>query len=59
MKPAQSVPAQDVYRQLTAEEVKARGPRNLAIAGLLIFLVVLFFFVTLIRLGGNVADRSL
>jgi hypothetical protein len=30
--------------------------RNLAIAGILLFLVVLFFLMTIVRLGGHVAD---
>jgi len=35
---------------------RARRMRNYAIAGVLGFLVVLFFFMTIVRLGGNVAD---
>jgi hypothetical protein len=34
----------------------ARSMRNYAIAGLLLFLVVLFFVMTIVRLGGHVAD---
>jgi hypothetical protein len=34
----------------------ARRMRNYAIAGILVFLVLLFFFMTIIRLGGHVAD---
>ncbi len=30
--------------------------RNYAIAGVLLFLVLLFFFMTIVRLGGHVAD---
>jgi hypothetical protein len=30
--------------------------RNYAIAGTLLFLVVLFFVMTMVRLGGHVAD---
>ena len=33
--------------------------RSLAIAWILATLVVLFFIVTIVRLGGNVADRPL
>ena len=35
---------------------RARRMRNYAIAGVLLFLVVLFFFMTIVRLGGHVAD---
>jgi hypothetical protein len=28
--------------------------RNFAIAGILVFLVVLFFFMTIVRMGGQV-----
>jgi hypothetical protein len=33
--------------------------RSLAIAWILAALVVLFFFVTIVRLGGHVADRPI
>ena len=35
---------------------RARRMRNYAIAGILGFLVVLFFLMTVVRLGGHVAD---
>jgi hypothetical protein len=35
---------------------RARRMRNYAIAGVLLFLVVLFFIMTMVRLGGHVAD---
>ena len=35
---------------------RARRMRNYAIAGVLLFLVVLFFLMTIVRLGGHVAD---
>jgi len=35
---------------------RARRMRNLAIAGILFFLVLLFFLMTIVRLGGHVAD---
>ena len=35
---------------------RARRMRNYAIACILGFLVVLFFLMTLVRLGGHVAD---
>lgn len=37
---------------------KARRMRNYAIAGVLLFLVVLFFLMTIVRLGGHVAEGS-
>ena len=40
------------------DAMKARRGRNIALAlGLLLF-VVLIFVVTIVRLGGNVAQRS-
>ena len=35
---------------------RARRMRNYAIGGTLLFLVVLFFLMTIVRLGGHVAD---
>jgi len=35
---------------------RARNMRNYAIAGILLFMVVLFFVMTIVRLGGHVAD---
>lgn len=35
---------------------RARRMRNYAIAGILLFLVVLFFVMTMVRLSGNVAE---
>lgn len=40
---------------LTPAQVKARRSRNVAIALILAALVVLFFAMTIVRLGGNVA----
>jgi hypothetical protein len=37
---------------ITEEHKKRRG-RNFALAGFLLFLVVLFFAVTLVKLGGT------
>jgi hypothetical protein len=36
--------------------LRARRMRNYAVAGILLFLVVLFFVMTMVRLGGHVAD---
>jgi type IV secretory pathway component VirB8 len=43
----------------TEEQVKRRRQRNLAIAWTLAGLIVLFFVVTIVKLGGNVANRPL
>ena len=40
----------------SGEFERARRMRNYAIAGVLLFLVVLFFIMTIVRLGGHVAD---
>lgn len=43
---------------LTPEELKQRKQRNVAIAlGLLAFIVIVFV-VTIVRIGGSVAERS-
>lgn len=41
------------------ERNRRQRMRSLAIAWILAVLVVLFFIVTIVRLGGNVADRPL
>ena len=41
--------------QLTPEELRKRSQRNYAVAGALIALVVLIFFVTLAKISGNIA----
>jgi hypothetical protein len=41
----------------TEEQLKRRRQRNLALALVLGALVVLFFVVTVAKLGGNVAER--
>ncbi|MDJ0512225.1 MAG: hypothetical protein QNJ62_02130 [Methyloceanibacter sp.] len=42
-----------------AERKRRQRRRSLAIAWTLAILVVLFFIVTLVRLGGNVAVRQI
>ena len=44
--------------KLTAEELERRKQRNRAIAFLLLGMVILFFTVTIVKLGGNVAERQ-
>jgi len=48
----------DEKRAQVAKEAfeRARRMRNYAIAGSLLFLAVLFFLMTMVRLGGHVAD---
>ena len=41
------------------ERQRRRRMRSLAIAWILAALVVLFFIVTIVRLGGNVAERPM
>ena len=45
--------------QLTPEEERKRNQRNWAIAGILLAFVVLVFWVTVVKLGGNIANRPL
>ncbi|MEQ8267206.1 MAG: hypothetical protein RH982_08415 [Parvibaculum sp.] len=45
--------------QWTEEQLKRRRQRNLAIAWTLAGFMVLFFVVTIVKLGGNVANRPL
>ncbi|NWH07499.1 MAG: hypothetical protein HXY22_02435 [Alphaproteobacteria bacterium] len=45
------------FTPLTQEQAKARRGRNIALAFVLGGLVILFFVVTIVRLGGHVADR--
>ena len=47
------------YRNLTPAEAKARRRRSVALAIVLALLVVLFFVTTIVRLGGNVLERTL
>lgn len=47
----------DQARQLTPEELRRRRRRSVALGLFLAFLAILFFVTTLVRLGGNVANR--
>lgn len=44
---------------MTDDQKKRQRARSWAIAGALIALVVLFYIVTIVRLGANVAERAL
>ena len=52
-------PGQNGSVVLTAEEKRRQRIRSIAIAFALLGLVVLFYLVTIVRLGGNVFNRSL
>jgi hypothetical protein len=45
--------------QLTPEEIAIRRRRSIVLALVLAGLAVLFFITTIVRLGGNVAERTL
>ena len=47
------------HHQWTRQELATRRKRSIAIALVLVGLVVLFYVTTIVRLGGNVADRAL
>ncbi|MGI9481936.1 MAG: hypothetical protein ACR2OR_06225 [Hyphomicrobiales bacterium] len=49
--------AQDAQVMLSDEEAKRRKWRNIAIAVVLAALVVIFYIVTIVKLGGNVASK--
>ncbi len=54
------VMAQDPpIRELTREELAVRRRRSIVLALILAAFVVLFFITTMVRLGGNVAERAL
>jgi high-affinity K+ transport system ATPase subunit B len=44
---------------LTEAQRRRRRARNIAIACVLAGLVVLFYLITVFKLGGNVADRPI
>jgi hypothetical protein len=44
---------------LTDAEIKRRNARSIAIAGGLIFLVVLFYLLTIFKMGAGVIKKSL
>lgn len=44
---------------LTEEQIRRRRGRNVAIAVLLFLLVALFYVLTVFRMGGDVANRTM
>jgi len=51
------MPTQIVYKPLTPKQEKRRRQRNVAIALAVSALVVIFYVITLVRLGPNVFQR--
>ena len=45
--------------QLSKEQLKRRRQRSLAIALILAAMVALFYAVTMVRIGANIAERAL
>ena len=45
--------------RVTEDQQRRRRQRNLAIAGILVFLVVVFYVVTIIKLGPGMLSRPL
>jgi hypothetical protein len=45
--------------ELTPEEKRKLSQRNWAMAGMLVAFVILVFVVTLVKLGGNIAQRGM
>ena len=52
-------PEQEGTVILTDEEKRRRRARSIAIAFALVGLVVMFYLVTILRLGGNVFNRPI
>lgn len=44
---------------MDSEFLKRRQRRNWVVLGILVGLVTLFFFITIVKLGGNIANRPL
>jgi hypothetical protein len=49
----------EVHRHLTPQELAVRRRRSIVLALVLAAFVILLFITTIVRLGGNVADRTL
>ena len=54
-----AMPEQDKPVALTQEEKRRQRVRSIAIAFALATLAVIFFLVTIVRLGGNVFNRAI
>ncbi|SHE73112.1 hypothetical protein SAMN02745157_0810 [Kaistia soli DSM 19436] len=56
---SEAMPSVDDGIRLTPEQLRRRRARSIAIGLALGALVILFWAVTIVKLGGNVANRSL
>jgi hypothetical protein len=54
-----AMPEQDKPVALTPEEKRRQRVRSIAIAFALATLAVIFFLVTIVRMGGNVFNRAI
>jgi hypothetical protein len=54
-----SLPMAEDGIRLTEKQIRRRRARSVAIAVTLAVLVVLFYLVTIVRIGGNIAARGL
>jgi|RhiMetdeSRZDD1v2_1073273.scaffolds.fasta_scaffold3414828_2 hypothetical protein len=54
-----SLPMSEDGVRLTDKQVRRRRARSIAIAVTLAVLVLLFYLVTIVRIGGNIAARGL
>jgi len=52
-------PSEKAAEERSPEDIRRQRRRSIAIALTLIALVVIFYVVTIVRLGGNVAQRAL
>lgn len=50
--------SEDEGLRLSERQVRQRRNRSIAIALILAGLVVLFYVVTLVKIGGNIANRA-
>ncbi len=53
------VPTKETGVVLTEEEIRKRRSRSLALAWALGALAILFFVVTIAKIGGNIVNRPL
>jgi len=51
--------SEEQFERLTVAEARKRRTRSIAIALILVGLVVLFYAVTVVRIGGNIANRAM
>ena len=54
-----SLPMAEDGVRLTDKQIRRRRARSIAIAVTLAVIVVLFYLVTIVRIGGNIAARGM